>query len=168
VNAIDERPRLLRVAGDDWTVVGSLFELFTHDLSDFRGTLPGRDGRFHRERWRDYIDSADRLGYLVLAGESPIGFVLVRGLLTFDHVLASFFLVRAVRSRGIGAAIVAEVLARHPGRWQVAFQEQNPGAVRFWRRVMSGNLVDVAEERRDVPGKPDVAPDLWISGWTRR
>ncbi|MEU9206935.1 hypothetical protein AB0D27_03000 [Streptomyces sp. NPDC048415] len=42
--------------------------------------------------------------------------------------------------------------------------DSNPGAVCFWRSVAaeiaSGAWV---EERRPVPGRPDLPPDVWIS-----
>ncbi|MGO9293911.1 MAG: GNAT family N-acetyltransferase, partial [Streptosporangiaceae bacterium] len=54
--------------------------------------------------------------------------------------------------------------ARHPGQWEVAFQDNNPVAVQFWRRV-AAEIAGTActEERRPVPGRPDFPPDVWIS-----
>jgi len=39
-----------------------------------------------------------------------------------------FFVVRAVRRTGIGRAAAVELLGRYPGRWEIPFQEENPGA----------------------------------------
>ncbi|WP_211245572.1 hypothetical protein [Actinomadura oligospora] len=65
---------------------------------------------------------------------------------------------------GIGLDAVQEIVARHPGSWAVAFQDANGAAVRFWRRVATEIAGDVwTEERRGVPGRPELAPDVWIS-----
>jgi predicted acetyltransferase len=79
-------------------------------------------------------------------------------------VLNSFFVVRAARRSGTGLRAAQDVIRRYPGPWQVAFQDENPGAVAFWRQVatkVAGNAW--TEEHRPVPGRPDLPPDTWIS-----
>jgi predicted acetyltransferase len=87
-----------------------------------------------------------------------------RGLNGSPHVLNSFFVVRGTRRAGIGLRAVQEIVAKHPGPWEVAFQDDNPAAVCFWRRVATEIAGDAwAEDRRAVPGRPDLPPDVWIS-----
>ncbi|WP_206061439.1 hypothetical protein [Nonomuraea basaltis] len=60
--------------------------------------------------------------------------------------------------------VVREVISRHPGPWKIAFQDPNTPAVAFWRRVATEIAGDAwTEERRPVPKRPDVPPDVWIS-----
>jgi predicted acetyltransferase len=157
---------LVRVEDDDWPVLGRLWQLFSHDLSDFRGNLPSRAGLFWdgQERWRAYVGDADRLGYLVVQDDAAVGFALVRGLTTGPRVLAGFFVVRALRRQGGGSRLVAELVRRHPGTWEVAFQEENPSAAGFWRATWAGLFDEVSEELRPAPGRPDLAPDTWLVG----
>ncbi|PWI18139.1 GNAT family N-acetyltransferase [Streptomyces sp. Act143] len=149
----------------DRPTIERLWLLFRHDLSEFRGQLPNPDGTFRGE-WLDaaFSGSEDWAAYLFSSGESPVGFAFVRALIQPTRVLNSFFVVRGARRSGVGMRAVQEVVARHPGAWTVAFQDANPGAVRFWRRV--GETIAPGaweEERRPVPGKPDLPPDVWIS-----
>jgi hypothetical protein len=66
----------------------------------------------------------------------------------------------------VGRTAALRTLTRHGGRWEVAFQEENPGAARFWRRIAEDAVAelgaDTREERRPVPGRPEVPPDTWI------
>jgi hypothetical protein len=57
------------------------------------------------------------------------------------------------------------VLRRHPGRWEIAFQDEaNPAAGRLWRRLASHlDAERWSEQRRPVPGSPHLAPDTWVS-----
>lgn len=126
--------RLAVAEGDDWVTLGRLWQLFSHDLSAFRGNLPSRAGLFFngRERWREYVADPDRCGYLVLDDDqAAVGFALVRG---------------------------------HPGTWEVAFQEENAVAAAFWRSVWTGLFDDVLEELRPAPGRPELRPDTWLTG----
>ncbi|GHH78492.1 hypothetical protein GCM10018793_29090 [Streptomyces sulfonofaciens] len=149
----------------DRPVLERLWPLFRHDMAEFGGPLPAPDGTYRRER----LDAAlaggpDWAAYLLVSGERPAGFAFVRGLSGSTYVLNSFFVARGARRAGVGLRAVQDVVARHPGAWEVAFQDANTGAVRFWRRVATAIAGDAwTEEHRPVPGRPEVPPDAWIS-----
>ena len=86
------------------------------------------------------------------------------GLTSEPRLVAEFFVVRGARRQGIGRATAQKLLALHPGAWEIPFQEHNVAAARFWRGVAASARGDaVREERRPVPGKPQVPPDVWIT-----
>lgn len=148
----------------DRTTVERLWLMFRHDMSDFQGVLPNPDGAFRDEWLHQAFSESDWAPYLPTSGDRPVGFALVRGLTGSTRVLNSFFVVRGARRAGIGLRTVQEILALHPGSWEIAFQDANMAAVRFWRRVATAIADDAwAEERRLVPGRPDLPPDTWIS-----
>lgn len=158
-------PALLvrEAAPADRPVLERLWLLFRHDLSELAGTLPRPDGTFRTERLVSAFEDDDWAPYLLASGEHPVGLAFVRGLNAPTRVLNSFFVVRGTRRTGIGRRAARHVLGLHPGPWEIAFQDANLPAVHFWRRVAT----DVAghawtEQRRPVPGRPDVPPDVWI------
>jgi predicted acetyltransferase len=154
--------RLARAA--DQPVLERLWLMFRHDLSEFQHQLPHPDGTFRRERLQAAFSDADWAAYLLTSGSHPVGFALVRGLSSQRRVLNSFFVVRAARRTGLGLRAVRDVLAQHPGPWEIAFQDANVAAVHFWRRVATELAGDTwTEERRPVPGRPETPPDVWIS-----
>ncbi|MEU7647179.1 GNAT family N-acetyltransferase [Streptomyces huasconensis] len=148
----------------DRPVLERLWLLFQHDMSEFSGVLPHPDGTFRSERLEAAVTRADWAPYLLTSGAAPVGLALVRGITAPTRVLNSFFVVRGARRAGIGLRAVQEVVAKHPGPWEVAFQERNVAAVRFWRRVAADIAGDAwTEERRPVPDRPDLPPDSWIT-----
>ncbi|MFE5034707.1 GNAT family N-acetyltransferase [Streptomyces sp. NPDC056683] len=148
----------------DRPAVDRLWLMFRHDLSEFRGLLPRPDGSFRDERVEDAFAAPGWAPYLFVRGGHPVGFAFVRALDAPVRVLNSFFVVRGARRTGIGLAAVREVLARHPGRWEIAFQYENPDAVAFWRWVAAEAAVGGwTEAARPVPGMPELPPDVWIS-----
>jgi predicted acetyltransferase len=148
----------------DRPIVERLWLMFRHDMSEFHGLLPNTDGTFRNDRLHMAFSEPDWAPYLLTSGDSPVGFAFVRSLTDPTRVLNSFFVVRGARRTGIGLHAVQEIVARHPGAWEVAFQDGNMAAVHFWRRVATEVTGDAwTEERRQVPGRPDLAPDVWIS-----
>jgi predicted acetyltransferase len=154
-----------RASVADRPMVERLWLMFRHDMSQFGGQLPNTDGTFRAERLVAAFEEPGWAGYVFAGPEHrPVGFAIVRGLAGPVRVLNSFFVVRSMRRAGVGLQAVGAIVAEHPGPWEVAFQEVNTAAVRFWRRAateLAGN--DWTEERRAVPGRPDLPPDVWIS-----
>lgn len=74
-------PLRVDVAGpDDQPVVEQLWQLYQHDLSEFRHGAPGPDGRFPPGRLASYDGRGrgDRVTYLTRLGDVPSGFAMVR------------------------------------------------------------------------------------------
>jgi predicted acetyltransferase len=155
----------VRSAGaDDREVVERLWLMFRHDMSEYVGGLPSPDGSFRRERLEAAFGDPDWAAYLMTCGESPVGIAFVRDLGGPARVMNTFFVVRGARQEGVGLRAAREVVARHPGAWEVAFQDYNPPAVRFWRRVATEIAGEAwTEEPRPVPHRPELPPDVWIS-----
>ncbi|MER7928843.1 GNAT family N-acetyltransferase [Streptomyces sp. NPDC096057] len=168
LGAVDVRP----ATPADRPVVERLWLMFRHDLSEFTNggvsQLPHADGTFRSERVAVAFGGSggggDWAPYLFWGGGHPVGFAFVRGIGGATRVLNSFFVVRGARRGGVGMRAVRDVVARYPGAWEVAFQDVNPGAVAFWRRVGEELAPgEWSEERRPVPGRAGLPPDVWIS-----
>ena len=153
------------VTADQHELMARLDQLYRHDLSEFRDALPDEDGQF-RTRLPDYLPEVpdpDRRAYLVRHDGVVAGFALIRGLVEPPRILGEFFVIRRFRRHGVGHAAVRELLRRHPGPWQIAFQEENPKAARFWRRVATEAVGSAfREELRPVPDKAWLPPDVWL------
>ncbi|MFJ3306849.1 GNAT family N-acetyltransferase [Streptomyces sp. NPDC086549] len=148
----------------DRPIMERLWLMFRHDMSEFGDLLPNPDGTFRSDRLQTAFADADWAPYLLMNDNRPVGLAIVRGVTGPTRVLNSFFVVRGARRRGIGMQAVQEVTATHPGAWEVAFQDANVDAVRFWRRVAREIAGEAwAEEHRPVPHRPDLPPDVWIS-----
>jgi len=146
-------------------VAQQLWQLYRHDLSEFRDSLPDEHARFHERTLVPFFEpDEDRAAYLLYRDEIPVGFALVSRLLTGPILMSEFFVVRSVRRQGTAGAAVDRLFALHPGTWEIPFQERNAVAARFWRRTAERVAHDgVREERRPVPGKPHIPHDVWIT-----
>ncbi len=152
------------VTAESRPVLERMWQLYMHDLSQFRGTMPDAEGLYPRRRLLAYDADPGSRAYLIVTGEQVTGFTVARGLSSPPHSVGEFFVVRAARQRGVGFDAARELLRAHPGPWQIAFQDENPKAARFWRRFATAVAGDTwVEERRPVPNKPHIPPDVWIT-----
>jgi predicted acetyltransferase len=156
VNVVDSHSRV---------TVENLLQLYIHDLSEHRGSVPMADGRYAMaERRSIYFTDSNCRAYVFTCGDRPVGFAMVSGLLQPPRCVGEFFVVRAARRLGVGRDAALQVFARHPGHWEWAFQEANVGAARFWRLIATELVGDKrVESHRPVPNKPWVPDDVWIS-----
>ncbi|MGA8248620.1 MAG: GNAT family N-acetyltransferase [Nocardioides sp.] len=159
-------PLRVDVVGEaDRPLVERLWQLYQHDLSEFRHSAPDAEGRYVAGRLTAYAEAPDRIGYLARRGDVPCGFALVRlGVRRDRRTMGEFFVTRSSRGSGVASAFAAEVLARHPGEWLIPFQNENPRAAAFWRRLCGDLMTDVSERTVPVPGKGHLPDDVWLSG----
>jgi predicted acetyltransferase len=57
-----------------------LWQLYRHDLSEFRGSMPDEEGLYKQGRLHSFFEDPDRCGYLIYSGQALAGFALIRGL----------------------------------------------------------------------------------------
>ncbi|MEV0261265.1 GNAT family N-acetyltransferase [Streptomyces sp. NPDC050617] len=164
---IDTAPITLQPATAELRpVIEQLMELFRHDMSEFLGHLPDADGRFGFSRLPLFFDEPEREALVVQCGTAPAGFVLTRRMDEGATSISAFFVVRALRRRGVGRHVALQLLRTRPGAWGIAFQEANSGAARFWRGVATAAVgpENWHEETRPAPTSSPVnlPEDQWI------
>jgi predicted acetyltransferase len=154
-------------------VLENLFQLYTHDFSDFWGGREDgelqEDGRFPQYIYLDsYWTDAGRND----EGRTPIlirvegflaGFALINRFshsgLSLDYAVAEFFIARKHRRFGVGLTAAVKIMGHRPGQWEMAVARKNTGALPFWRRVaaeVAGPRVEEIERDNDLWNGPIV------------
>jgi predicted acetyltransferase len=160
---MDPVPLLRTLTDGDRPVVERLWQLYSHDMSEVRGTMPNKGGLYKPGRLPGYFDDPDRRGYLISCNDAPAGFAFVQGVADGTRMIGDFFVVRAARRQGVGYRVVKQLFERYPGNWEIGFQAENAGATEFWRRVVSDTVGAAwSEELRPVPNKPHIPDDHFI------
>ena len=117
----------------------TLLEKYLYELSFFEGERFGEDGTFGYPYLAAYWQEEGRHPYLLYADGRLSGLCLVNRIpaadAPLDHAVAEFFVAPPDRRQGAASAAIAQVFARHPGAWQIAFHEKNAPAAAFWRRA---------------------------------
>jgi predicted acetyltransferase len=135
----------------DKAVLARLLELYRYDMSEFR-PYPLTDHGIYGYRFLDiYFLKSDREACFIRVGGELAGFTMTRALTDGTRTVAEFFVVRRWRRRGIGRAVAHQVFARHPGPWEVAFDDANVAGNAFWPEVCAQAACDAVTTRRKSP-----------------
>ena len=148
----------LEIARADQRVIfDNLFQLYTHDFSEFWAGLPRGDvdaqGRFPPYPYLDaYWQEEGRVPLLLRVDGATAGFALLNrhghAKPQVERNMAEFFVLRKYRRGGIGSAAVAAIFEQYPGEWETAVARKNTAALAFWRKVISAHprVTDLAEQ----------------------
>ncbi len=124
--------------------IESVYRDYLDDLGLLNtGIFPALGEIGHREpdqlqRW--LVDRSAAL-LTILDDQQPVGFAMVaretQASRLADFRMAEFFVARPSRRRGIGRSAIRLIFDRFAGRWEIVEYSRNPGAVSFWRQVVS-------------------------------
>lgn len=144
----------------DAVLLSNLLELYIHDLSAaFPRVELGPDGRFGYSKLALYWSEPDsHFPFLIRLDSRVVGFALAtRGSPASDDPnvfdVAEFFVIRRHRRSGVGRRAAMLLWNRLPGSWTVRASEGVPGAVTFWRSVVTEFTSGAATESKR-PGSP--------------
>ena len=122
-----------------------LFELYLYDFSELEHADVDEEGWFvpsARDWLARYWSEPGKHALLLRVEGRPAGLALVDESSPLAgsgdrRFLGAFFVARAYRRRGYGAAAARAIFDRFPGRWQVLQIRANTGAQAFWRRAIA-------------------------------
>lgn len=139
---------------DDLVGLRVLYTELLHVLATFNPTVDPSDGlqdvwvRRPGKLYPMLMERAgptmDRAGTAELQRPELIGFALVCGAAyadamgsATDYLLAEFLVTEKHRRAGTGRHALAQVLNECPGSWALDVLPNNPGAMKFWTRVLA-------------------------------
>src|SRR5262249_9412260 len=85
--------RVDEVGSGDWPIIERMWQLYQHDLSEFRHSAPDARGLFSPGRLPAYAAVGGHTAYLARLGDVPCGFALVR-LGPEQRLMGEFFVTR--------------------------------------------------------------------------
>lgn len=133
-----------RVREEERALLLRLFELYLHDFSGMEHADVDEEGLYQppaRPFVTTHWTEARQHAFLLRVTGKPAGFALFRESSPIQgsagrRYLSGFFVMRAYRRQGYGAAMAKALFRRFPGSWQVLEVRLNPGAQALSRRVI--------------------------------
>ncbi len=137
---IDLRPATTK----DVDILLNLFQFYIYDMSKIIGKKVGESGKFsfNQDALVKYWENTDHWAYLVYMGEDIAGFCLVRKYPEEKEVydIEQFFMLNSFKSMRVGTQVFDSLMLNHPGKWLIRVLKENTGALRFWLKVVRGQV----------------------------
>lgn len=136
-------------APGDFAAIGSMLELYQHDLSDIWDQDLDANGEYGYNLERHAL--AERFfAHVALVEGHYAGVALVAPAMvtqTAGYWMEQFFIVKKYRRSGTGLALATHVVNSHPGPWEIGQMSGNTAARSFWRaaveRLSSGKFSEI-------------------------
>lgn len=114
------------------------------DLNTGLFSVLGADNPREHEIFANWFANDQAHPLVVLQGSDLVGFALVTrqripaaGDTAVTYNMSEFFVRKAHRRAGIGRDAATLIFDRFAGDWEIVEYQRNPGAVAFWRRVLT-------------------------------
>jgi predicted acetyltransferase len=114
------------------------------DLNTGLFSVLGADNPHEHEIFANWFANDQSHPLVIQRGSDLVGFALVTrpripaaGEAVADYHMSEFFVRQAHRLAGIGRDAATLIFDRFAGEWEIVEYERHPGAVAFWRRVLT-------------------------------
>ncbi len=114
------------------------------DLNTGLFSVLGADNPREDEIFANWFANDQSHPLMILKGSEPVGFALVSrpripaaGETSANYQMSEFFVRKAHRRLGVGRDAATLIFDRFAGEWEIVEYLRNPGAVTFWRRVLT-------------------------------
>ncbi len=114
------------------------------DLNTGLFSVLGADGPREQEIFANWFSNDQSHPLVILKASDPVGFALVTrpriaaaGETATNYHMSEFFIRKPHRLMGIGRDAATLIFDRFAGEWEIVEYMRHPGAVAFWRRVLS-------------------------------
>jgi predicted acetyltransferase len=124
--------------GADRDPIRRMLELYQYELSEIWDQDLDAAGEYGYALDR-YWGASGNYPYLALVDGRYAGFALVDDQVKLpggQYWMDQFFVMKKYRGRGVGRSLAADVIRRHPGKWQIGQMADNHPAQAFWRKTL--------------------------------
>jgi len=136
-------------------IIMNLFQYYIYDMSEYTKFDPNPNGTFVVDesvvQLNVYWNSPEHYPYLILVEGNIAGFSMIRRFpfnkAYFD--IGQFFVLRKYKNLGVGREVFKRSVHKHPGKWLTRVLQNNDGAYKFWKKVISEIATDLPDVRTE-------------------
>lgn len=131
--------RLEEVQVKDKDLLWNINQKYLYEMTNFYDDLMDENGNFHYGHFEDYFTNPTRMAYFIRNDDTLVGFAMLCPYSNIgqepDYTMAEFTIFPAYRRRHLALDTVRMILEKHPGKWEIKYNENNEGARKLWNAV---------------------------------
>ncbi len=131
--------QLKPVKQNDKALLWNINQKYLYEMTNFYDDPMDEEGNFHYGYFDEYFTDPKRLAYFIYSEDSLVGFAMLCPYSYIgqdpDYTMAEFTIFPAYRKRHFALDAANLILSKHPGSWEIKFNEKNAPAKNLWTRV---------------------------------
>ncbi len=131
--------RLQTVQSKDRDLLWNINQKYLYEMTNYYDDPMDENGNFHYGHFEDYFTDPRRVAYFIYSEDSLVGFAMLCPYSNIgeepDYIMAEFTIFPAYRRRHYALDAARMILAKHPGKWEIKYNEKNRGAKSLWTQV---------------------------------
>ncbi len=144
--------RLQRVSEKDRDLLWNINQKYLYEMTAFYDDIMDKNGNYHYGYFEDYFTDPKRSAYLIYnvqsnSDEVLIGFAFLCPYSNIgknpDYTMAEFTIFPAYRKNHFALEAAKLILAKHPGKWEIKYNERNRAAKKLWNSLAASYQPEV-------------------------
>lgn len=112
---------------------------YLYEMTSFYDDPMDENGNYHYGYFDDYFLDPKRVAYFIYNDDVLVGFAMLCPYSNIDgnpdYTMAEFTIFPSFRRKHFALDIVKMLLDKHPGKWEIKYNEKNGGAKKLWNIV---------------------------------
>lgn len=133
--------RLETVQTKDRDMLWNINQKYLYEMTNFYDDPMDENGNYHYGHFDEYFSDPKRVAYFIYNDGDLIGFAMLCPYSNIgqdpDYTMAEFTIFPLYRRKHFALDAAKMILEKHPGKWEIKYNEKNVGAKRLWSVVAS-------------------------------
>ena len=136
-----EKPmiRLQTVQKKDRDLLWNINQKYLYEMTNFYDDPMDESGNYHYGHFDDYFSDPMRVAYFIFDDDVLVGFAMICPYSNIgqdpDYTMAEFTIFPAYRRKHFAFNAAKMIFDKHPGKWEIKYNEKNSGAKKLWIAV---------------------------------
>ena len=131
--------RLQTVQEKDRDLLWNINQKYLYEMTNFYDDPMDESGNYHYGHFDDYFSDPLRIAYFIYCDNVLVGFAMLCPYSNIDqnpdHTMAEFTIFPAYRRNHFAIDVAEMILDKHPGKWEIKYNEKNDSAKKLWNAV---------------------------------
>ena len=131
--------QLQTVQAKDRDLLWNVNQKYLYEMTSFYDDPMDENGNYHYGHFADYFSDPRRTAYFIADDNVLVGFAMLCPYSDLgrnpDYTIAEFTIFPAFRRRHFALEAAKKIIGKHPGKWEIKYNERNVPAKQLWKAV---------------------------------
>lgn len=140
--------KLHTVQTKDRNLLWNINQKYLYEMTNFYDDPMDENGNYHQGHFDEYFSDSKRVAYFIYNNDDIlVGFAMLCPYSVInrnpDYTMAEFTIFPAFRRKHFALDAAKMIIEKHPGKWEIKYNEKNDGAKKLWNVVAAPYEPDV-------------------------